>query len=109
MLGLVQVNGTTQPMDQEITKAVGETLELNCGEYASSPPASVTWSKRDSITDVQQPTLGEQTVQSIRTNNLIFRSLTESDSGIFRCVVTNSLAGNSLQGSYRLTVMGKCV
>ena len=107
VLGLVQTNGTTQPINQEITRAIGETLELNCGEYTSLPGASVSWSKRDSITNVQQPTLGGQTVQSIETGNLFFRSLTESDSGIFQCVVTNSLTDNSLQGSYHLNVTGK--
>jgi len=109
VLGLVQINGTTQPSSLEITRAVGETLELNCGEYTSYPAASISWTKRDSITGTQQSSLGEDTVQIIGTGNVFFRSLTVSDSGIFRCVVTNDYTENSLQGSYVLTVTGKGV
>ena len=97
VLGLVQMNGTAQPSDQAITRAVGESLELNCGQYNSFPAASVSWTKRDSITGGQQSSLGD-TVQIIGTGNLFFRSLTVSDSGIFRCVVTNDYTENSLRG-----------
>lgn len=103
VLGL---NGTNQPNNQIVTKSVGDSLQLNCGDYNSLPAATVTWSKRDPTTDVQE-SLGNNVVFSVESGMLYFRSLTISHSGVFQCVVTNSLTNNNIRGSYILTVNGE--
>jgi len=105
VLGL---NGGNQPNNKMVTRLVGDSLQLNCGDYSSLPAATVTWSKRDRTTRVQE-NLGEDVVFSVESGMLYFRRLTLSHSGLFECVVTNSLTNNNIRGSHILIVNGKMV
>ena len=100
------LNGNNQPNNQIVTKSIGDSLQLNCGDYNSLPAATVTWSKRDSTSGAQQ-SLGNNVVFSVGSVMVYFRSLTISHSGRFECVVTNSLTNNNIKGSYILTVNGE--
>lgn len=106
---LLGLNGTNQPNNQKITRFVGESLKLDCGQINSLPEATVTWSRRDRVTNVQELSLGNDVVLSVNSGTLYFRSITESHDGIYQCLVTNSLTSNSIPGSYDLTVNGELV
>ena len=103
------LNGNNQPNDEMVTKSAGDTLMLDCGEYSSLPEATVTWVRRDSVTDVQKQVLGDNVATSVSSGILYFRSLTTSHNDIYQCVITNSLTGSSIAGSYILTVNGEFV
>ena len=104
---LLGLNGSNQPNRMMITKLVGESLLLECGEYSSLPAATVTWVRRDPVTAFQRPSPGDNVVTSIETGLLYFRSLTTSHDDLYQCVITNSLTTNNIVGSYILQVNGK--
>ena len=81
---------------------------LDCGEYSSLPEATITWVRRDPMTDVQQ-VFGDNVAISVSSGILYFRSLTTSHNDLYQCVITNSLTGNSIAGSYILRVNGEFV
>lgn len=90
-----------------VTKLVGESLKLNCGDHTSLPEATVTWSRRDPVIESQQINLGDNVVSSVESGLLYFRSLTASHSGLYVCVVTNALTNSNVMGSYKLEVNGQ--
>lgn len=103
---LLGLNGSNQPSNQMVTRSVGESLKLDCGDYNSLPVATVTWSKRDCDIDSLQLSLGNNVVTSVESGSLYFRSLTVSHRGCYQCVVTNGLTSSNIMGSYRLEVNG---
>lgn len=105
---LLGLNGTNQPNNRVITKFLGDWLQLNCGVFESLPTATVTWSKRDRTTNVQE-NLDDNVIPSVKSGMLYFRSLTVSHSGYYQCVVTNSLTDNNIMGSYTVIVNGEFV
>ena len=103
---LLGLNGSRQPSRQSVTRLVGDSLQLNCGEFSSVPEASITWVRRDPLTDVQKGSLGDNVVTSI-SGILYFRSLKKSHNDLYRCSVENSVTGTTVMGSYILSVNGK--
>ena len=106
---LLVLNGNNQPTEQKVTKSAGDTLMLGCGEYNSVPEATVTWIRRDLVTDIQKQSLGDNVATSVESGILYFRNLEKSHNGLYQCVISNSLTDNSIVGSYILTVNGEYV
>lgn len=104
---LLVLNGNNQPDKQMVTRSAGDTLVLDCGMYTSLPEASVTWVRRDPVTNVQKQSLGENVATSVESGILYFRSLAKSHDDLYQCGISNSLTDNSLGGSYILTVNGE--
>ena len=103
MLGL---NGSRQPNRQMVTRSVGEPLQLDCGEFSSVPEASITWVRRNPLTNIQKGSLGDNVVTSI-SGLLYFRSLEASHNDLYECSILNRVTGTTVVGSYILSVNGK--
>ena len=103
---MLVLNGSNQPNEEKITKSAGDTLMLECGQYTSLPEATVTWVRRDEVTDIQKQSLGDNVATSVESGILYFRNLTKSHNDLYQCVISNSLTGTNRMGSYILTVNG---
>ncbi|XP_045585005.1 protogenin B isoform X2 [Procambarus clarkii] len=75
-----------------VTVVVGEALRLSC-QIDSQPPASLTW------THDQQPLPQDNRYTTPFSGVLHITEVQRTDSGIYRCLATNSVAGKERRSS----------
>ncbi|XP_026787918.3 matrix-remodeling-associated protein 5 isoform X2 [Pangasianodon hypophthalmus] len=93
-----------QPRYQDITKTLGDTIDLECRSQGNPHPRTTWVLPNRAIVHMEAPSLGthEHRISILANGTLRIKSATYTDRGVYKCIASNAAGADTI--SVRLTV-----